>query len=43
MKRLGKYKNGKTCLYINRLTDVDQKSLRELAARSWKWMSEKYR
>jgi hypothetical protein len=42
MKKLGKYKNGKSCLYINKLADVDQKVLRELATRSWKHMSEKY-
>ncbi len=42
MNKLGKYKNGKTCLYINKLADVDQKVLRELATRSWKYMSEKY-
>lgn len=42
MKKLGKYKNGKSCLYIHKLADVDQNVLRELAARSWKEMSEKY-
>ena len=42
MKKLGKHKNGKTCLYINKLADVDQKVLRELATRSWKHMGEKY-
>ena len=42
MKKLGKYKNGKSCLYINKLADVDQKVLRELATRSWKHMSAKY-
>ncbi len=42
MKRLGKYKNGKSCLYINKLADVDQKVLLALVKRSWKYMSEKY-
>jgi hypothetical protein len=42
LKKLGKYKNGKSCLYLNKLSDVDQKVLRELATRSWKYMSEKY-
>jgi hypothetical protein len=42
MKKLGKYKNGKSCLYINKLSDVDQAVLRELAMRSWKKMSEQY-
>ena len=30
MKKLGKYKTGKSCLYINRLDDVDLDVLREL-------------
>jgi len=36
MKRLGKCKTGKGCLYIPRLADVNLKVLRELATRSWK-------
>src|SRR5688572_24298471 len=42
MKKLGKHKIGKTCLYINKLADVDQKVLRELAQRSWDAATEKY-
>ena len=42
MQKLGKYKIGKSCLYINKLSDVDQKVLRELATRSWESMSQKY-
>lgn len=42
MKKLGKYKIGKSCLYINKLADVDPKVLRELAARSWEAMTQKY-
>ncbi len=34
LKRLGKHKTGKACLYINRLSDVDVAVLRELIARS---------
>jgi len=34
MKRLGKYKTGKSCLYIKRLEDVDPKVLRELVRQS---------
>ena len=30
LKRLGKYKTGKSCLYIKKLTDVDTAVLREL-------------
>jgi hypothetical protein len=42
MKKLGKYKHGKSCLYINKLSDVDPSALRELATRSWKHMTENY-
>jgi len=34
MGRLGKYKTGKGCLYIKRLSDVDLGVLRELVAGS---------
>jgi hypothetical protein len=34
LARLGKYKTGKSCLYINKLDDVDVDVLRELIARS---------
>jgi hypothetical protein len=36
LKRLGKYKTGKGCLYINKLEDVDLKVLKELIANSVK-------
>ncbi len=36
---LGKYKTGKSCLYINKLEDVDQSVLRELVKQSFKAMS----
>lgn len=34
MERLGKHKTGKSCLYINKLTDIDMAVLEELVARS---------
>jgi hypothetical protein len=34
MARLGKYKTGKSCMYIKKLADVDLKALRELVKRS---------
>ena len=34
MKKLGKYKTGKSCLYINKLEDVDMKVLKELIKKS---------
>ena len=32
MEKLGKYKTGKSCLYIKRLSDVDEKTLEKLIA-----------
>lgn len=44
MKKLGKYKiSGGSCLYINKLADVDMKVLKELVTSSWKYMKEKYK
>jgi hypothetical protein len=34
LKALGKHKTGKGCLYINKLSDIDQATLRELVKRS---------
>jgi len=34
LEDLGKYKIGKSCLYINKLDDVDRKTLRELIRQS---------
>lgn len=36
LKKLGKHKTGKGCLYINRLEDVDKKVLSELIQKSVK-------
>lgn len=35
MKKLGRHKTGRSCLYINKLADVDEGVLRELVAKSW--------
>lgn len=42
MNRLGKYKTGKSCLYIKRLSDVDEKVLEQLIKRSVKHMQKNY-
>lgn len=42
MARLGKHKTGKSCLYVNRLADVDESVLRALVAASVQWMRAKY-
>jgi hypothetical protein len=43
MKKLGKYKTGKSCLYIKRLSDVDESVLQRLIEGSVRHMRKKYR
>ena len=40
LKKLGKHKTGKGCLYINKLDDVDRKVLKELVTASYKRMKQ---
>jgi hypothetical protein len=40
--RLGKHKTGASCLYINKLADVDIDVLREVIAVDLDWMDAKY-
>ena len=40
LKKLGKYKTGMGCLYINKLDDVDRKVLKELVTASVKRMKQ---
>jgi len=42
MKKLGKYKTGKSCLYIKRLSDVDEGVLQRLIEGSVRHMRKKY-
>lgn len=42
MNKLGKYKTGKSCLYLKRLEDVDRKVLRQLIAHSVADMKKSY-
>ena len=42
MAKLGKFKTGKSCLYIKRLSDVDDKVLEKLIDESVKHMRKKY-
>lgn len=42
MKKLGKYKTGKSCLYVKRLSDVDEKVLERLLEQSVKYMRKNY-
>jgi len=41
MKKLGKYKTGSSCLYINKLEDVNMRVLKELITESVKYMKQK--
>lgn len=42
MSRLGKYKTGKACLYIKRLSDINEKVLEQLIGRSVQLMRKRY-
>jgi hypothetical protein len=42
MKKLGKHKTGRSCLYINKLADVDEAVLRKIVDNGWQKMAKKY-
>lgn len=42
LAKLGKYKTGKSCLYIRRLEDIDLEVLESLIAGSFNFMAKKY-
>ena len=42
LSRVGKYKTGKSCFYINKLADVNLGALEELIQASWDKMNEKF-
>lgn len=42
LSRLGKHKTGVSCLYVNRLSDVDLKVLEAMVRRSWQVAHERY-
>jgi len=42
MIRLGKYKLGKSCLYIKRIEDIKLEVLQELISKSYVYMTQKY-
>ena len=42
LTRLGKHKRGKSCLYIKRLSDVDESVLIEIMEKGLAIMAEKY-
>lgn len=42
LSKLGKYKTGKSCLYVKRLSEIDESVLRELISESVKHFEKKY-
>ena len=42
LAQLGKHKTGKSCLYINKLDDIDMDILKKMIQKSVKYISEKY-
>ena len=42
MARLGKHKTGKSCLYVNKLADIDMEVLEQLVTESLVVMAERY-
>ena len=42
MARLGRYRTGKACLYLNRLSDVDQVALEQVIAGCLAYMAKTY-
>ena len=42
LAKLGRYKTGKSCLYVNKLADVDLDVLERLVALSWDVMNARY-
>lgn len=42
MKKLGKHRTGKSCLYVKRLEDINMDVLRDLVQESVKYVDERY-
>lgn len=42
LQRLGKHTSGKSCVYINKVADIDVEVLKELIKQSVKYLQEKY-
>jgi len=43
MQKLGKYKTGRACLYVNKFDDIDLNILEKLIAKSYKATKKKYK
>lgn len=42
LEDLGKFKMGKACIYVKKLSDIDQEALKKLMNTSIKYLNEKY-
>ena len=42
LKKLGKHKAGKGCLYVNKLADVDMAVLKDAIRASWQHMQQQF-
>jgi hypothetical protein len=42
LQKLGKYKMGKACIYINKLSDIDEQVLRQIASETISFLRERY-
>jgi hypothetical protein len=42
LEGLGKFKMGKACIYINKLSDIDEKKLKQLMKETMKFLKSKY-
>lgn len=42
LEKMGKHKTGKSCLYVNRLSDIDLNVLEEIVGLCWGAMNRKY-
>lgn len=42
LKNLGKFKMGKACIYIKKLSDIDQKELKKLMKETIRFLKKKY-
>ena len=42
LEKMGKHKHGKGCLYIKRLSDIDESILEEIITKSVQFMAQKY-
>lgn len=42
LENLGKFRKGKSCIYINKLSDIDQKELRKIMSETIKFLHSEY-